>query len=206
MKKFYRFLLLLSLLASNMIHAQVKHYDFNILAYGGIGFGVIGNENQPNYSLNSNHTNLLLKYRITYKLGIATGVGLNQLSGDGFNSLGNFHHERILIKIPLAAVLDYPISDNFSVVPKMGLFTQYIVKDEHRFLSGTQKSIFGGWNIGAQIGVGLLFNISSNLSVGFNYNIQFDISEFKSNHILYIDEKQKLNKLNTMGIVLVIEL
>lgn len=203
-----KYLLLFSFISIlNLTHAQIKHYDFNILAYGGIGFGVMENDTDPNYNLNSNSSKVLLKYRVTHRLGIATGIGMNELSGSGFNASGNFHHQRMMIKIPLVAILDYPITDHFSVVPNLGVYAQNIIKDEYRFLNDKYKNIYDGWNMGAQLGVGLLFQITKGISAGFNYSLQLDITKFSStDNLLTIDNKQKLGKLNTVGMVLVMEL
>jgi opacity protein-like surface antigen len=200
-------LILIFIWIINPTQAQIKHYDFNILAYGGIGFGVMENDSDPNYNMNSNSADILLKYRITQKLGIATGIGLNELSGDGFNINGNFHHERKLLKIPLLAILDYTISDHFSVIPNLGVYANYIFEDEYRFLNSTQKNIFEEWNFGAQLGVGLVFKLYTNFHLGFNYGLQYDLSKFSSsNKQLVINNKQKLGRMNSLGIVLVMEL
>ena len=61
--------------------------------------------------MNSNSGDILLNYRINQKFGVATGIGIAELSGNGFNSLGNFYHEREILKIPLLATLDYKISE-----------------------------------------------------------------------------------------------
>ncbi len=200
-------ILVISIWTNNLTNAQIKHYDFNILAFGGIGFGVMENDNTPNYNMNSNSAELLLKYRITHKFGLATGIGMTELMGNGFNINGNFHHERKLLKIPLLAVFDYAISENISMIPNFGLYTQYIFEDKYRFLNDSYKNIYGNWNFGAQLGVGLAFELFTNFHFGFNYSLHYDLSKFSSNsNQLIINDKQKLNKANAIGIVLVMEL
>ena len=53
------------------------------------------------------------------------------MTGNGFNSLGNFYHERTLLKIPLLATMNYNLSDKFRIVANLGLYGQNIVKDEY---------------------------------------------------------------------------
>lgn len=137
---------------------------------------------------------------------MATGVGVNQLSGNSFDTIGYFHHERILLKIPLLAVLEYNISDNFRVAPSFGFYAQTILKDQYEYLNNSQKNNYNGWNYGAQLEFGLAYRVSNRFSVGFNYGLQFDLSKFKINPDLETDNKQKLGKLNALGIILIIEL
>ena len=117
MKKANFILLLACFLTINLIQAQEEiESKFNIIAYGGIGYGIIENNNEPNYNLNSNGGDILLNYRINQKFGIATGIGLNELTGNGFNSIGNFYHDRTMLKIPLLATMDYDVSDKFRII------------------------------------------------------------------------------------------
>lgn len=197
----------ISLLTLTQSFAQIKHYDFNLLAYGGIGFGVMENDTDPNYNMNSNNAEILVKYRITQKLGIATGIGLNEISGDGFNMNGNFHHERKLLKIPLLAILDYSFGENLSMIPNFGFYANYILEDKHRFLNSTIKNSYEDWNFGAQLGVGLTYELYKNLHLGFNYSLQYDLSKFSANkNQIIINDKQKLGRMNSIGLVMVMEL
>lgn len=72
----------------------------------------------------------------------------------------------------------------------MGLYGQTIVKDEYRFLNNTQKDVYEGWNVGAQIGLGFLYNMFDNWSAGLTFNGQSDFSKFESNAASGIDDKQ----------------
>ncbi|PWH86614.1 porin family protein [Brumimicrobium oceani] len=203
--KYYLLFAFLSII--NLSFTQIKHYDFNLLAYGGIGFGVMENDKDPNYNMNSNNAEVLVKYRVTHKLGLATGVGLNELSGDGFNSNGNFHHERKLLKIPFIAILDYTFNENLSMIPNFGFYANYLLEEKHRFLNSTIKNSFEGWNFGAQLGVGLTYELYKNLHLGFNYSLQYDLTKWSAvKNLLVINDKQKLGRMNSIGLVMVMEL
>ena len=83
MKKPNYILLFICFLTISLIQAQEKKESkFNIIAYGGIGYAIVKNDNEPNYNLNSNSGDILLNYRINQKFGIASGVGLIELSGN----------------------------------------------------------------------------------------------------------------------------
>ena len=185
---------------------EEKESKFNIIAYGGIGYAIIKNDNEPSYNLNSNSGDILLNYRINQKFGVATGIGITELSGNGFNSLGNFYHERTTIKIPLLATLDYKISEKIKMIGNFGFYTQNIITDEYRFLNISQKDVYEGWNLGSQLSLGFVFKMFDNFSAGVNYSGQSDFSKFKSNNNSGINDKQKLKNLNSIGVVLMIDL
>ena len=194
----------------NQIQAQEKKEEkvskFNIIAYGGIGCAIVKNDNEPNYNLNSNSGDILLNYRINQKFGVATGIGIAELSGNGFNSLGNFYHERTTLKIPLLATLDYKISEKIKMIGNFGFYTQNITTDEYRFLNVSQKDVYEGWNFGSQLGLGFVFKLFDNFSAGVNYSGQSDFSKFKSTNNSGINDKQKLKNLNSIGVVLMVDL
>ena len=208
MKKSNFILLISFLLCFNLIQAQEdqKLSKFSLIAYGGIGYGNVKNDNEPNYILNSNGGEILLNYNLNQKFGIATGIGINELSGNGFNSIGNFYHERSLLKVPLLLTLNYNISEDLKIFANFGFFGQTSVKDEYRFLNDTQKDIYEGWNFGAQIGLGFLYQIFDNFSAGINYNGQGDFSKFETNNNAGINDQQKMKNLNSVGAILIIEL
>ena len=184
MKKSNYILLFAFFLTFNLIKAQdeVKESKFNIIGYGGIGYGIVENDNEPNYNLNSNSGEILFNYNLNQKFGIATGIGINELSGNGFNSIGNFYHERSLLKIPLLFTLNSNLSDDFKIFANLGFFGQTIIKDEYQFINSTQKDIYEGWNFGAQIGLGFLYEIFDNYYAGINYIGQSDLSKFETNN------------------------
>jgi len=207
-----KFILLFSCFLTfiSQIQAQEKNEEkeskFNIIAYGGIGYTIVKNDNEPSYNLNSNSGDILLNYRINKKIGVATGIGIAELSGNGFNSLGNFYHERTTLKIPLLATLDYKISEKIKMIGNFGFYIQNITTDEYRFLNILQKDVYEGWNFGSQLGLGFVFKMFDNFSAGVNYSGQSDFSKFKSNNNSGINDKQKLKNLNSIGVVLMVDL
>lgn len=207
MKQSNYILLLIFYLAFNLIEAQEdKESKFNLIGYGGIGYGIVENDDEPNYNLNSNNGEILLNFSINQKFGIATGIGMNELSGNGFNSAGNFYHERTLLKIPLVFTMGSQLSENFRVFANLGFYGQNIIKDEYRFLNNTEKDIYDGWNFGAQLGFGFLFKMFDNFSAGINYIGQSDFSTFETTNNQGIKDKQKMKNLNSLGVIFMIEL
>lgn len=185
---------------------DIKSSKFNIIAFGGIGYVIVKNEKQPNYNLNANSAEILLNYRINQKFGIATGIGMNELSGSGFNSSGNFYNEKTLLKIPLLATMDYKISENLKMIGNFGIYSQTSIKEEYLFLSNSQKDVFKGWNFGTQLGLGFVFKIYDGFNAGINYSVQSDLSNLKSNNDSGLNDKQALKNMNSVGIILSVDL
>ena len=207
MKKLNYILLFICVLSLNLIKAQdKKESKFNIIASGGIGYGIVENDNEPNYNLNSNNGDILLNYRINQKFGIASGIGMNELTGNGFNSLGNFYHERTMIKIPLLAIINYSVTEKSRIIGNFGFYGQNITKDEYRYINNLQKNVYDGWNFGFQLGLGYVFEMSENLNIGLNFTGQSDFSKFETKNNQLISDKQKLKNLNSIGILLVFNL
>lgn len=179
---------------------------FNLIAYGGIGFGIVENDNEPNYNLNINSGEILLNYNISQRVGVATGLGLYELTGNGFNALGNFYHQRSLLKIPVLLTLNSEFSEKISFYANFGFYGHTIIKDEYRFLNGTQEDIYEGWNFGAQFGAGLLFELFDGFSAGINVSGQSDFGKFETNANQGISDKQKIRYLNSMGLIFVVDL
>jgi opacity protein-like surface antigen len=199
-------LLIAIILSNNLVQSQEeKESKFNIITYVGIGYSIVENDNAPSYNLNSNSADILLNYKVNKIFGIATGIGINGLSGNGFNSIGNFYQERTLIKIPLVATLDYNVHDKFRVIANFGFYTQNITKDEYQFINNLQKNIYEGWNFGAQVGLGFVFEIFDNFSAGLNYTGQIDLSKFKTENNQLISDEQLAN-LSTIGLIVVLDL
>lgn len=206
MNKSHTLIFLIIFLASSAVKAQdEKTSKFNIIAYGGIGFGIVENENEPNYNLNSNTIELLLNYKFHQKYGIATGLGLNELSGNGFNSEGNFYHERGMLKIPLLLTLDNAITDQLRVIANLGIYGQHIVNDEYRYLNNIQKDVYSGWNFGAQLGVGFVYQLQNNFSAGIHYLGQSDFTDFDTNSNQTISDSQRMNNLSSIGLLFLVD-
>lgn len=194
--------LLFLLLAVNLSTAQeeVKESKFSIIGWGGIGYGNVDSENEANYNLNTNTGEILLNYKFGKHIGVATGIGLNELSGNGFNTLGNFYHERELIKIPVLATMEYPIIEKVRFVGAFGLYAQTIINDEYQFVDNTIKDLYGGWNFGFQVGLAFLFDLSEYFSIGLNFNGQGDFTNFKTENNQPITDEQRLTSFNSIGV------
>lgn len=191
------------LFCSLILKAQdKKESKFSVLGFGGIGYGVLTNENAPNYNLNSNNGEILLNYYFTEKIGIATGLGLNELSGNGFDATDDFFHERTLLKIPVMLNLKLEVSELFSLTTNLGVFGQNIIKDEYSYLNNTQKDVYEGWNFGVQFGVGFLFKVDEKFSAGLHMNAQTDLSNVEAIN-KNIDNDQKFEKLNSIGLIFI---
>lgn len=195
-------ILMTIIFTSYSISAQEKNKSkVNIIAVGGIGYGIIENESEPNYNLNSNGAEILLNYNFSERFGIATGIGVNQLTGNGFNTLGEFYQERNILKIPLVLTLHGSVSENIEFFGNLGFFSQKIVKDNYRFLMTSRENIYEGWNFGVQLGIGILFNLINEIQIGVAINAQSDLSKFKSNDSV-INDKQKMKSLSRIGLIL----
>ncbi|WP_333696518.1 hypothetical protein [Flavobacterium sp.] len=90
------------------------------MGFFGFGYGIVENENQPDYNLNSINAEVLFNYSISKKIGVASGIEINELSGQGFNTFGNFYHERTLLKIPVLVTLNTNVSENISFFSNFG--------------------------------------------------------------------------------------
>lgn len=205
MEKTKLFLILAFFFSCILIQAQEeKTSKFNIIATGGIGYGLVENDTEPNYNLNSNNVELLFNYKIYKQFGVATGIGYNVLSGNGFNLNGNFYHERLMLKIPLLITLDYDIEEKFKLIVDLGTYAQNVALDEYRFLNNSEKDIFSGWNFGFQIGIGFIYKLNKNIGLGMNINSQLDLSKLETNNNQIINDKQKLQSLNTIGLMVML--
>ncbi len=198
--------LLLILATANQIEAQrVKQSKFNIITFTGFGYGVIKNDKEPNYNLNGNGAQILFNYKLKENIGLGTGIGVNTLTGNGFNSFGNFYHERVLINIPLALTTNQKISDLFNIVANFGIYGQNIIKDNYRFLNTVKKNIYSGWSFGSQFRLGFTYKVSNFMKAGVNFSGQSDFTKFTSNKNQVIDDKQKIESLNTIGVMFIFD-
>ncbi len=223
MKKL-NFSILLALIFSFTINAQndhdnnknhgYGHHDhgsdskFSIVGYGGVGYGIVDNDNQPNYNLDASTFDVLLNYRIGKRYGIATGLGFNQLTGTGFDNAGqNFYHERGTLKIPLLLSGNYNVSPKVRLVVNIGFYAQTILKDDFSFAGNTTiGDIYEGWNFGLQSGIGMSYNFNQKISLGLMLNTQGDFSRFDTASDVNITNKQKIKSVNTAGLLFTINL
>lgn len=206
MKKIYTCLILAFFTGLNLMQSQENDYSkFRVLMLSGIGNGIAENDNEVNYVLNTNTSEILLNYKFSKIYGVATGVGINEMRGNGFNSLGNFFHKRTYIKIPVLLTGDYDVSDKIKVLFTLGVYTQNIIKDEYSFVDIKAKNVYEGWNFGTQISFGFLFEIFENYSIGLNYLGLSDFSKLETKENASFGDKQKIVNLNTVGLTLLFE-
>lgn len=187
---------------------QLSDSRFSIIGYGGVGYAVIDNNNQPNYNLNATTFDILLDYRIGSRWGIATGLGFNQLSGTGFDNSGqNFYHERGTLKIPLLLSGNYAISPRMRMVVNAGFYAQTILKDDFSYVNNTTiGDIYEGWNFGVQTGIGMSYHIDDRFSLGIMFNTQGDLSRFDNTLTTTPNDQQKIKSVNTVGLLFTYQL
>lgn len=210
MKKLNVILLLTAFCCTTFMQAQEdteqKKSKFSVMGFGGIGYGIMDNDNAPNYNVNANVADLVLNYKISKKVGIATGAGYSLLSGNGFNSAGNFYHERIMVKIPLLVVFDYDVAEKFRFLAHLGPYAQTIYKDEYTYTDFTIDDVYEGWNFGFQLGLSFVYDIKDCFSLGINYSGQSDFSNLETNNDLAINDEQRIKNLNTIGLIFIFNL
>ena len=190
------------------VNAQNSGYDtddsqskFSFLTYGGIGYAVVDSDNQPKYNLNASTADFLINYRIGKRYGIATGIGIDRLSGNGFNAGGNFYHERGTLRIPVLFSVDYNLTEKVRLVANIGVYGKTIIKDEYSFVGGNVDDLYEGWNFGLQSGFGLAYNFDQKMSLGIMFSSQGDFTKVESDSNLGITDEQKISGLNTVGLL-----
>ncbi|MFK7748406.1 MAG: outer membrane beta-barrel protein [Kordia sp.] len=219
MKKLNFSILVALIFSFSMLNAQNDHSDknhdnhdygsdarFSFLGYGGIGYAVVDNDNQPNYNLDINTADFLLHYRIGKRYGIATGIGFDQLTGTGFNAGGNFYHERGTLRIPLLLSVNYNLSHKVRLIANVGVYGKTIVRDEYSFVGGTIDDVYEGWNFGLQTGIGLSYNFNQKVSLGIMFTTQGDFNRIDSDPNKGIADAQKITGVNTIGLLFAINL
>ena len=216
MKKIHFTLLVVFLCSVSLVNAQNDQDYLNstlddeprvsLLIYGGVGYAVMDNDNQPNYNLDASTADFLLHYRIGKRYGIATGIGIDQLTGNGFNSLGNFYHERSTLRIPLLLSGNYNLSPKVRLVANIGFYAKTVIRDEYSFVGGNIEDVYEGWNFGLQSGIGLAYNFNQRTSLGIMFNTQGDFNRLDSNSGSGITDEQKTTSINTVGLLFTIGL
>jgi len=196
--------ILFSILMLSSSNAQDDTDSFNKLDLTlttGIGYGQVKNDNEPNYNLNANVGEALLTYNFNKNFGLSTGVGWLQLSGNGFNSSGNFYHERDYIKIPLLVRSTQRITDKLNLLLSAGFYGQTIINEEHRYLLSTEKDAYEGWSFGFQGAFGFEYEVSSNWTVGINIATQSDFNKLETKNNASFQDEQNIQTLNTIGLL-----
>lgn len=204
MKKSILLGFLFSVFVLSFNHAQEdgSNFDrFNLSLSTGIGYGQVKNENQPNYNLNANVGEALLTYHFNKNFGLSAGVGWLQLSGDGFNTNGNFYHERDLLKFPLMIRSNKYIADKFNLSISAGFYGQTIINEEFTYLTAVEEDVYGGWSFGFQGFFGFEYEVSDNWSVGINVSTQSDFTKLKTENDASFKNEQSIETLNTIGLL-----
>lgn len=191
----------LLLLLNTALQAQEEQKSkVSLLVFGGIGYGKIINESEPNYNVNSNTGDILVNYKFSKLIGVSSGIGFTELSGNGFNSNGNFYHERFVIKIPLLATFSTQMTEHMKMILSIGPYASKITSDKYQFMYGTEKDVFDSWNFGSQIQVGFAYQLNKLTGIGINFSGQSDFAEIESNKNEVFKGKQKTKSLNNLGL------
>lgn len=195
----------------SLIQAQeVNSSKFNISGFSGIGYATIENNKEPNYNLNCHQAEFLLNYKFDQTIGIATGFGYAEFTGNGFNSGGNFYQQRTTFKIPILVTVTYNFSDIYKIIGNLGIYAQGIIEDEYRFQNKTTILTFNGgaWNFGLQTDLILPVSVSDNFSLGINIKNQTDFNKvglpIPADKPIY--DYQKVHNLNSIGLIALLEL
>jgi hypothetical protein len=64
----------------------------------------------------------------------------------------------------------------------------------------TRDKVYGGWNFGAQLGIGFMFKFYKNYNLGLRYSGQTDFSKIKTNKNVGITDRQR-TETDTIGII-----
>ena len=209
MKKLNVILLLTAFLSFTFTQAQdeseKKESKFSVMAFGGIGYGIMESDIESNYNVNANSAELVFNYKLSEKVGLATGAGYTTLTGNGFNFAGDFYHERVMVKIPLLVTFDCFIADKFKFIAHLGPYAQTIFKDEYSYSNFRVEDVYEGWNFGFQLGLGFLYEASDCFSLGLNYSSQSDFTKLETDNGQIINDEQRLKNLNTIGLIFILD-
>lgn len=102
--------------------------------------------------------------------------------------------------------MEYQIAEKIKYLSNFDLYVQTIFKDEYQFLNNTGKSIYSGWNFGAEASIGIVFEVSEKFSAGINFSGQFDFTKLKTNKNQRINDQQRIESQNSLGLPLLFEL
>ncbi len=164
MKKIICLLVFAYSLCFNSIQAQEKDgFRFDTMIMYGLGSGVADNSNAPDYNFRTQEFNAVFNLDFGKLFGFGTGLGFSRLSGNGFNSSGDFFHSRTLLRVPVLLTMIHPITEYFEFYANGGFFWEHIRKDEFQYLNTTIEDLYEGSSIGAQFQIGLLINLPDNL-------------------------------------------
>ncbi len=164
MKKIIYLLVFTCSLSFNSIHAQEKDgFRFDTMIMYGLGSGIADNSNAPDYNFRTQEFNAVFNFDFGKLFGFGTGLGFSRLSGNGFNSSGDFFHSRTLLRLPVLLTMTHPVTEYFEFYANGGFFWEHIRKDEFQYLNTTIEDLYEGSSVGAQFQIGLLINLPDNL-------------------------------------------
>lgn len=185
-----------------------KNKDYSSLRFliqGGFGFGKVKNETEPNYNMNLEYFEALVNYKFSSQYGVAIGIGINEFSGNGYNSNGNFYHEREDFRIPLLFTADYEFSDKIKAVVGLGFYGKTVRSDEYRFLDTLESDIYEDWSFGFQGNFGIIFQFKSYMAFGINLNTQSDFTDIDAQTGKVISGEQRIESINALGVIALIK-
>lgn len=195
---------ILFLIAFTILFAQENSSEndsnFSLTLNINTGQARVENEALPNYNLDVNTTELLANFKLGNYWGLATGLGFSEFTGNGFNTNGNFFHDRDVLKIPVLLTTDKDFN-KVNLFTSIGLYGQVIINDEYEYLFATEEDVFNGWTFGLQVMLGAMYNFSDKLSIGLNFATQSDFSKVESENGASISDEQSITQQNTFGII-----
>lgn len=98
------------------------------------------------------------------------------------------------------------LSEKVNFLVNIGFYGQTIIKDEYQFLNNTQSNIYDGWNFGVESSIAILFDFSKRMSFGINFSGQLDLSKFSTKNNQVINDKQRIENQNLIGMLSIFEL
>ncbi len=200
MKKLLLSLFIATLSTNSNLYAQEENTSRTaVIMYGGIGYGKVINSDEPNYNISTNTAELLVNYRFSKSAGIAAGLGFSELSGSGFNTGGNFYHERSALKIPVVLTMNINTGNRSQYFAQVGPYAQTTLQDRQTYLTTINNDVYKGWNFGVQLGVGMTYTIFDNLSLGIQLLTQSDFTDQNASTHPNI---QKIKNVSSFGMLL----
>jgi long-subunit fatty acid transport protein len=173
---------------------------FRIFVNGGIGFAKLDNQSEIDYNLDVDYFETIFNYKFSERFGLATGIGINELSGNAFNALGNFYQVREELRIPLLGTYDYEIAEKIKTIFFVGFYAKNIMNDEFSYIDQTQQNVFEGWGFGFQANVSFVYAFSDFMGFGLVLNSQSDFNNFETSSGSPFQDEQKIEDITSLGV------
>lgn len=197
------FLFTLSLVFSQEEPQDHSKFSFSLNANS--GQAKVENDNLPNYNLDVNTIELLLNYSFNNHIGIAIGIGYNDLTGNGFNNVGDFYHERQTLRFPVLLTTERHF-ERIVLQANVGLYGQVVIDDEYQYLFFRTDEVFNGWTFGFQGNINLMYQLTDRFALGVNLTTQSDFSKLDSGINEIVNDEQRITQQNTFGLVMNLKL